>query len=841
MTDDELEAMLHDLGLQLELSTTTQQEEQDNGNDKSEGPGRESSRHATSERGQGDINLGSDGSNRIAGSTSDERSIIPDPREDVEPESSSSRQAMESSGSRNGDAGKDTSEGNSELVRADSSNEERNDSGGVGGWGNLQTDGPVSDEAILSELDFPEPDWEFESELLLRSVEADLVLAREEFKMETSELERMKIERDQLMKRLDEMNRILRQQELRRQEVAEKGRRLKEDQLRAEQQLAIDKANKEQQDNLLARQSTFEARTNECPWRTGIRYVSKAIDPKGYYEVPKIMKHQEIASDMIASSERALLADGMGLGKTHSALAGVSKLDPGILAPDGINHLEGGRNPSLRILYICPAEGMTDVFDSIKKWTYYSPFILGRKNKKQQKKILEDIINYNMRGVIVITNYAAWSQDKEILQWMNEDQFDMVIVDEAHHMKNCDTSTYKGIRELVTNRNTCGECGAVITSKSEWQCPNACLQDDNNRGGGRIPADTVSSVKYFLAMTGTFILNKPREIYASLHLARPELFMTEADFKRKFCGWSAEEWSYGGQAKLAQEISGFYMRRTREDAGVVLPKQTTYIHEIEINQDEFPLQFQIMEDLRKRAVIQIEETENETGQEFPQFNLLALITRQRQATVWPGGIYINEVSVDSSGFPLFDMNLKPVTQRVHIGQHFQESAKINMCMEIVDELREDNHVIVIASQFLEALHEVKRRCEVRGLRVGELTGAVSVKHKEAVKRNLLRANNETPEYDVVIMHYQTGGEALNLTAATAMIILDEEWNEGKHDQATGRLDRTGQTEESQVHILRHVGPQESIDTWLQELVERKRKVVHGFNNSVAELKTAFGK
>lgn len=712
---------------------------------------------------------------------------------------------------------------------------------------------PVEIQEVIEPESKSEPDIlvgvdvEFESEILLRSISEELETAREEYKNETSELDRIKAERDQKMKELDELNRILRQQELKRQQVAEKGRQLKEDAIVAQQRLDIEKAKKAQEENLKARQSTFEARTRDCPWRTGKRFVSKAINKAGFYTVDKIMKHQESASDMIASSERALLSDGMGLGKTLSGAAAACKLDPGIKGPDG-KFLEGGRNPSLRILYICPAEGQTDVFNTFQKWTYYSAFILGKKSKAQQKTLLENITEYNMRGVVIIMNYATWAMNKEILQWINQAQFDMIIVDEAHHMKNCDTSTYKGIKELVFAQNTCEECGSVITAESNWECPKACMVKNENlfgygsRGDQMVPAKRISSVKYFLAMTGTFILNRPREIFASLHLARPEIFQTERRFADRFCGWSAEDWGPGGQARLAQEISGFYMRRTRDSAEVTLPKQTTYIHELEITREEFPLQYQILDDLRKRAVIQIEETEKETGKEFPQFNMLALIMRQRQATVWPGGIHVNEYARDASGWPIYKDG-KPVMNRINIGQYYQESVKMNMCMELIDELREDDHIIVVVSQFLEALDEIKHRCQVRGLRVGEITGKSTDKHKERVKKNMLRSNGETPEFDVIVMHYLSGGEALNLTAATAMIVLDEEWSDGKHDQATGRLDRTGQTEESQVHILRHVGPQESIDNWMQELHERKRRVVNGFNSSVSkvqEMKTAFG-
>jgi SNF2 family DNA or RNA helicase len=58
-----------------------------------------------------------------------------------------------------------------------------------------------------------------------------------------------------------------------------------------------------------------------------------------------------------------------------------------------------------------------------------------------------------------------------------------------------------------------------------------------------------------------------------------------------------------------------------------------------------------------------------------------------------------------------------------------------------------------------------------------------------------------------------------------MIILDEEWNPGKEDQAYGRNDRMGQTEETTVHVLR---VKNSIDTWMANLIAQKKEMIEGF-------------
>ena len=60
-----------------------------------------------------------------------------------------------------------------------------------------------------------------------------------------------------------------------------------------------------------------------------------------------------------------------------------------------------------------------------------------------------------------------------------------------------------------------------------------------------------------------------------------------------------------------------------------------------------------------------------------------------------------------------------------------------------------------------------------------------------------------------------------------MFLIDEEWNGGKEDQAVGRFNRIGQTENTTVHIPRIMN---TIDTWLANLIAFKRNVVAGFEN-----------
>ena len=65
-----------------------------------------------------------------------------------------------------------------------------------------------------------------------------------------------------------------------------------------------------------------------------------------------------------------------------------------------------------------------------------------------------------------------------------------------------------------------------------------------------------------------------------------------------------------------------------------------------------------------------------------------------------------------------------------------------------------------------------------------------------------------------------------MTAATQMIILDEEWNPGMNEQAYGRTDRMGQTEETTVHVFRTI---DTVDEWMAALIQLKADMLAGWN------------
>jgi SNF2 family DNA or RNA helicase len=334
------------------------------------------------------------------------------------------------------------------------------------------------------------------------------------------------------------------------------------------------------------------------------------------------------------------------------------------------------------------------------------------------------------------------------------------------------------------------------------------------------------SVKNYMSMTGTPILNKPEEIFSSLHLCRDDLFPDLNEFRYEYCYKTYDGkwmWTTGGESRLVNKIKGMYLRRSIADAGIVLPPQDIQVHDIKLDPIAYKKQAEILQTLVRDAQIRINEKEA-----VGINHVMALITRQRQATVWPGGIKLK----------YYDKALDIIEEK-YVGDEFLESQKLDWACDLMDEFDESGIRYVVFSQFREPLIELGRR---RGSKVVEFHGGTPINQRADIKRNFDRSLGEKPKWNGVLAHYRLGGEGLNLTAATQTIILDEQWSPGMNTQAYKRTQRMGQTEDTGVHIGRLVG-KGSLDSWMAELIAEKAKMIEGFDTEItfAQLAELFDK
>ena len=513
--------------------------------------------------------------------------------------------------------------------------------------------------------------------------------------------------------------------------------------------------------------------------------------------------HQLEGAKKLAVAKRGVLGDKRGLGKTLTSLAWAD--------------LVGAK----KILAIVPNDVMGNYEREVRMWApHRSVHILGGKTKIERSFILEHVIK-PIPDVMVIINYEAWRKDFNLLELLKDCQFDTVIADEAHMIKEMGTSAYRGVEAIVLAENMCYMCGnnkfnASMVYPYNTVC-SECKTSADKFGDMR-------SVKNVLPMTGTPILNKPQDIFPLLHLVDPVMFADSRSFLNQYCVMDmySGKWRFmeGGAERLTTKLSGVYVARDRNTAGIKIPKQTIQYHNLDLDPLLYPKQFEAYQILSKKSSLLVDDmlnSDDETNKQVVSvMYMIALITRQRQMMTWPAGIEFKH----------------PKTGQVLYKCDVEESVKIDKIIDrnglgmIPEFVLDEGERVVVFSQFKQPLKELERRLKDAQIRVVRYDGDTPKDKIQEIQMDFDRRTvGNIPKWDVILCHYKKGGVGLNLNAATQTILLDEEWNPGKEDQAFGRTDRMGQTEETTVHVLRVNG---TVDVWLSKLIEEKAEMIAGF-------------
>ncbi len=140
------------------------------------------------------------------------------------------------------------------------------------------------------------------------------------------------------------------------------------------------------------------------------------------YSVRPPLNHQKDAIQKLVENKKFILADDMGLGKTTSTI---------------IAALETGAK---KILIICPATLKINWKREIENYTDRNVYIAEGKNFSKEHDFV--IINYD-----IIKNFHDTKRKSE--SQITDANFDLVVIDEAHYIKNPQAQRTKLINDLV--------------------------------------------------------------------------------------------------------------------------------------------------------------------------------------------------------------------------------------------------------------------------------------------------------------------------------------------------------------------------------------------------------
>jgi len=279
-----------------------------------------------------------------------------------------------------------------------------------------------------------------------------------------------------------------------------------------------------------------------------------------------------------------------------------------------------------------------------------------------------------------------------------------------------------------------------------------------------------------LVLTGTPIENRLMDMWSLMAFAMPGVLGSRAYFKKRF----DKRKDPSSQNRLAARLRPFLLRRTKLQVAKDLPPRT--------EEEVFAVMEGVQSDMYKAELKRIQKAllglDSDEAVKKNSFAILQGLMRLRQICCHPGLIdpkYLKE-----------------------------ESAKMIALFYLLDQLREENHKVLVFSQFVSMLDIIKARLETESRPYHYLTGQTKD------RKGVIESFQTTKDPSVFMLSLKAGGAGLNLTSASYVILYDPWWNPAVENQAIDRTHRIGQknkviayrlltrdTVEEKIRVLQH--------------------------------------
>ena len=518
-----------------------------------------------------------------------------------------------------------------------------------------------------------------------------------------------------------------------------------------------------------------------------------------------------------ADSPRVLVADDVGVGKT---------IEAGLI----LKELEA-RSSLTSVLVICPR-----------------PLVAERKWQLEMKRFDEDftqldgkmfaecisetdrdgewperhsktIIPYSLFGEDSIMGRGSRSSKKRKSLGLSEldplPHFDLVIVDEAHNIRNANTWAYRGV---------------------ELFCRNA---------------DAV------VFLTATPLQNSNNDLYTLLNLLRPDLIIDKDTFNTmsepnafinnllRIIRNQEEGWQEAGRAEIAN-ILGTTWGRNVIQHNPEFEKIFTFLDRTEVSRDEKIEMIGKIEGLhsfhtminrtRRKdiedfcirrtqtvevpfngvqrdlydALIEFESTALAQlhGSRSVRF-MMCTIMRQAASCIYGLAPFMNDIvkrrlsQIQEDGELYeydFELNSDEENSLFELADEIdklsgslpKDDPKFDRMLEVIREKRTtDNNRVIIFSSFRHTLSYLRKKLTAQGIRVGQVDGSVPDEERFKLRQRFLLDRDNVNAIDVLLFS-EVGCEGLDYQFCDTMINYDLPWNPMRIEQRIGRIDRRGQ-------------------------------------------------
>ncbi len=291
------------------------------------------------------------------------------------------------------------------------------------------------------------------------------------------------------------------------------------------------------------------------------------------------------------------------------------------------------------------------------------------------------------------------------------------------------------------------------------------------------------NARHRLCLTGTPLENHLGELWAQFDFLLPGFLGSQKDFTKR---WRTPIEKYDDPVRrdlLVRRIRPFMLRRRKDEVAKELPPKTTIVQTVALE----GAQRDLYETVRTAMQEKVRMAVAEQGLARSHIVVLEALLKLRQVCCDPSLVKL------------------PRAGRV------EESAKLDLLLDMLPELLEEGRRVLLFSQFTGMLAIIAAALDAANLPYVVLTGDTADRITP-VKRF------QDGEVPLFLISLKAGGVGLNLTAADTVIHYDPWWNPAAENQATDRAHRLGQLKPVFVYKLIVAG---SIEERIVAMQDRK--------------------
>ncbi len=297
-------------------------------------------------------------------------------------------------------------------------------------------------------------------------------------------------------------------------------------------------------------------------------------------------------------------------------------------------------------------------------------------------------------------------------------------------------------------------------------------------------------------LTGTPLENSLRDLWSLFEFLLPGCLGSRKDFAERYEKPLSENPDPAVWSRLVRRVSPWMLRRTKSRILTELPPKIVQTLEVELT----PGQKALYTQLQIAARAEIDAMRPRDG--AARMKVLTALLRLRQAAC--------------------DARL--------LGARCDDpSGKLDALLELLEEIRDGGHRVLVFSQFTSMLDLIAGALENRQTAFCRLDGSTTNRQAEVERFE------RDSSVRVFLLSLKAGGTGLNLTAADTVVHFDPWWNPAVEAQATDRAHRIGQ---NRVVTSIKLVARDTVEERVLRMQEKKQRLIDNlFENSASNIGT----